>query len=175
MKNIVLLLMLFATIANAQQRRYYDNNGRGFNTENQVNNRIYNANYVEKKPFFKGGQDSLNNLYLQYFQGFDSLVARCVDKGDTAKYIRVHFQFVVDNMGTLYDAKFTYVGSTRYRASSGDKKIKYFDDLKPYFENNVKNMISHIPAWVPALHAGMRVACTVEDYFQLWLGTQPEN
>lgn len=136
--------------------------------------KIFEYNYVERKPVFPATKDSLRNYYLSHFIGFDSLVAKCVANGDTAKYIRVHFEFVVDEEGTAYNGKFTYIGSTKYGSGSGDKKLKYFDDTKPYFNSAIKKMISYMPIWKPALQNNIRVQCRINDYFQLWLATTPE-
>lgn len=164
--SFVISLFIIAAQANAQ-RDIGANNAAAYR-------KIYDDAYVEKKPFFAASKDSLRNYYLSHFIGFDSLVQRAINNGDTAKYIRVHFEFVVDEYGVPYDAAFTYIGSTRYGSSGGDKKLKYFDDIKPYFKNAIKVMISKMPTWKPALQNNIRVDCSVQDYFQFWLGINPE-
>ncbi len=139
----------------------------------QYYNKLFEYDYVERKPIFPFTADSLRNFYLSHFTAFDSLVTRCIDHGDTAKYIRVHFEFVLDENGVAYDPKFLFIGSTRYKSSSGDKKIKYFDDLKTYFNDATKTMVKAMPTWRPALQNNVRVNCRKEDFFQLWLGINP--
>ncbi|MCZ2223180.1 MAG: hypothetical protein LC122_06065 [Chitinophagales bacterium] len=141
----------------------------------QYYNRIFDNDYVEKKPVFVAGADSLKTFYLSKFSGFDSLVSRAVNKGDTSKYIRVHFEFTIDENGIPYDGEFLYIGSTKYAKSQGDKKIKYFNDLNKYFNNAIKEMIKKMPNWRPALQNNVRVKCSVKDYFQIWLGINPDN
>ncbi|MBX2931955.1 MAG: hypothetical protein KF781_08430 [Chitinophagaceae bacterium] len=141
----------------------------------QFYNKIFDYNYVEKKPVFAAGEDSLRRFYLSRFTALDSLVARTVSKGDTAKYIRVHFEFIIDENGIPYSGEFSYIGSTKYGASKSDKKIKYFNDLKKYFNDAIKEMIKKMPNWRPALQNNVRVKCSVDDYFQIWLGINPEN
>ena len=140
----------------------------------QFYNRLFTYNYVERKPIFPSTADSLRNFYLSHFTGFDSLVTKCIERGDTAKYIRVHFEFVLDENGVGYNPNFLYIGSTRYRSANDDKKIKYFDDLKTYFNTATKEMIKAMPMWRPALQNNVRVNCVVKDYFQFWLGINPE-
>ncbi len=140
----------------------------------QYYNRLFEYDFVERKPIFPYTADSLRSFYLSHFTAFDSLLSRCVERGDTGKYIRVHFEFIIDQNGVAYDPKFIYIGSTRYKSGSGDKKIKYFDDLKSYFNDAIKPMIKKMPTWRPALQNNVRVDCRKEDYFQFWLGLTPE-
>lgn len=168
MKSLITTILIVSCLQVFAQRDIGANNAAAYK-------KIYEYAYVEKKPFFAASKDSLRNYYLSHFIGFDSLVQRAISNGDTAKYIRVHFEFVVDEYGVPYDASFTYIGSTRYGSSSGDKKLKYFDDIKPYFKNAIKVMISKMPTWKPALQNNVRVECSVQDYFQFWLGINPES
>ena len=180
MKAFFLLILFYCSLDVFAQEIQSDTRNRTANRTTNTNasinqiRRIYDYDFVDKKPIFIAGKDSLNNLYLSYFSGLDSLAVRCIDNGDTAKYIRVHFEFVIDENGTPYDGKFSYIGTTRYGSSSGDKKVKYFDDLKEYFNGAIKKMIQYIPTWKPALQNNIRVSCFVKDSFQFWLGINPE-
>ena len=139
----------------------------------QFYNKLFDYDFVERKPIFPFTADSLRNFYLSHFTAFDSLIGRCIERGDTAKYIRVHFEFILDESGVAYDPKFLFVGSIRYKSGSSDKKIKYFDDLKTYFNDATKQMIKMMPSWRPALQNNVRVNCRKEDFFQFWLGINP--
>jgi len=141
----------------------------------QFYNRIFEYNYVEKKPIFVAGEDSLKRFFMANFNAYDSLVARAVNKGDTAKYIRVNFEYTIDENGIPYGGEFLYIGSTKYAKSQGDKKIKYFNDLNKYFNNAIKEMIKKMPNWRPAIQNNVRVKCSVKDYFQIWLGINPDE
>jgi hypothetical protein len=186
MKKIVcalLVLLGLQTQAQVINDRNLSQNANGNSSSNRFRNnqfvdesknKLYNYDYVERKPVFPFGGDTLRNIYLANFLGFDSLAARAIDKADTGKYIRVHFEFILDEYGIPYEPKFLYVGSTRYASGSGDKKLKYFDDIKPYFQNAVTKMINKLPNWKPALQNNQRVHCIVKDYFQFWLGMGPE-
>jgi hypothetical protein len=180
MKIFFLLILFFCSLDVFAQEIQSDTRNRTANRTTNTNasinqiRGIYDYDFVERKPIFIAGKDSLNKVYLGYFTGFDSLAVRCIDKGDTAKYIRVHFEFVIDENGTPYDGKFSYIGTTRYGSSSGDKKVKYFDDLKEYFNGAIKKMIQYIPSWRPAMQNNIRVSCFVKDSFQFWLGINPE-
>lgn len=147
------------TIASESSKQYYLN--------------IFDYDYVEKKPVFVAGADSLRNFYLLHFTAYDSLISKAILKGDTAKFIRVHFEYIIDENGIPYNPSFNYIGSTRYASSSGDKKIKYLNYLKDYFDKAIKQMIYKMPNWRPALQNNVRVRCKVEHYFQFWLGINP--
>lgn len=143
------------------------------NFGDRLYNKIFDEDFVERKPVFPYTRDSLQNFYLSHFNGFDSLITKAIDNGDTAKYIRVHFEFVLDENGIAYEPKFKYIGSTKYAGGSGDKKLKYFDALRPYFQQAIKEMLMKMPAWRPALQNNKRVNCRKDDYFQLWVGILP--
>ncbi len=180
MKKIIFLLLLLVQIQSFAQdvlgdsRNRTASHARDINTSDQAYKRIYEYDFVDKKPIFKYSKDTLRNFYMANFTAFDSLAAACIEKGDTAKYIRVHFEFTIDENGVLYDGKYLYTGSTRYAGGSGDKKIKYLDDQKAYLDNAIKKMVPRIPSWYPALQNNIRVKCAVKDYFQFWLGINPE-
>jgi hypothetical protein len=138
-------------------------------------NKIFDEDYVERKPVFRYTKDSLMNFYLANFNGYDTLLNKAIDNGDTAKYIRVHFEYVIDVNGVPYQPKFKYVGSTKYSSGSGDKKLKYFDASKDFFNKAIKDMLLHLPSWRPALQNNKIVDCRHEDYFQLWVGINPPS
>ena len=104
MKSLITTIVILSSLKLFAQRDIGANNSA-------VYKRIYEYAYVEKKPFFAASKDSLRSYYLSHFIGFDSLLQRAISNGDTAKYIRVHFEFVVDEYGVPYDASFTYIGS----------------------------------------------------------------
>lgn len=178
-KLLFVLLVLTQTQSFAQDvlgdsRNRTANHSRDINTSDQAYKRIYEYDYVDRKPVFRYSKDTLRNFYMANFIAFDSLVAACIEKGDTAKYIRVHFEFTIDENGVPYDGKYLYTGTTKYAGGSGDKKVKYLDEQKAYLDNAVKKMIPRIPAWYPAMQSNVRVKCAVKDYFQFWLGINPE-
>ncbi|HNJ58918.1 MAG TPA: hypothetical protein PLH33_07770, partial [Chitinophagaceae bacterium] len=81
MKKILILLFVMAF--------NYNSFSQGIATESakQFYNKIFEYDYVEKKPIFVAGRDSLRNFYLSHFNAFDSIVTRAIIKGDTAKYL----------------------------------------------------------------------------------------
>ncbi len=168
MKFSFIFLLLITSIALHAQR---DANPGA----KQYYNRVFDDYYVEKKPVFVAGADSLRIFYLSNFSAFDSLVARAINNGDTAKYLRVHIEFIVDKNGIPYNASFNYIGSTKYKDAKNDRKVKYFNDLKPYFNDAIKSLIKKMPNWRPALQNNVRVDCTVHDYFQFWLGINSDK
>ncbi|MBW7952498.1 MAG: hypothetical protein H3C56_08080 [Chitinophagaceae bacterium] len=168
MKTILCLLLTCSSIISFAQRESPNNN-------TQFYNRTFEYDYVERKPVFVAGTDSLKRFYISHFNAFDSLVERCINKGDTAKYIRVYFDFIIDENGIPYSPEFSYIASSNKASSTSDKKLKYFNDLKNYFNDAVKTMIKKMPNWRPALQNNVRVKCNVRDYFQIWLGINPEH
>ncbi len=170
MKKILLsyccILIAIATIAQTNDEA---------NFGDRFYNKIFDEDFVERKPVFPFTKDSLQNFYLSHFTGYDSLITKVIDNGDTAKYIRVHFQFILDENGVAYEPKFKFIGSTRYAGGSGDKKLKYFDALKTYFQQAIKEMMMKMPAWRPALQNNRRVNCRKDDYFQFWVGILPPS
>lgn len=167
MKKYFILICSLYFLKNVQAQRISTESSKQYYLN------IFDYDYVEKKPVFVAGADSLRNFYLSHFTAYDSLISKAVLKGDTAKFIRVHFEYIIDENGIPYKPSFTYIGSTRYASSSGDKKIKYLNNLKDYFDNAIKQMIYKMPNWRPALQNNVRVRCKVEHYFQFWLGINP--
>lgn len=131
---------------------------------------IFEARYMDKPPIFPEGRDSLQSAYFKGFPAFDSLVSKCIVMGDTNKYIRIYFSFVVDNNGFCYDTDFYKIASTRSKISSNAKTIKYFFENKKFYKDAVKKMMYKMPMWKPGLQNGVPVSATVEDYLQIWIG-----
>jgi hypothetical protein len=167
MKKFLILVCSYCILNNVQSQRIATESSKQYYLN------IFDYDYVEKKPVFVAGKDSLRSFYLSHFTAYDSLVSQAILKGDTAKYIRVHFEYIIDDNGIPYNPAFNYIGSTRYAHSNGDKKIKYLNNLKEYFDKAIKQMIYKMPNWRPALQNNVRVRCKVEDYFQFWLGINP--
>lgn len=139
-------------------------------------NKIFEAKYVQKPPLFPPGTDSCKRFYFTNFKGFDTVLIKLIEKGDTAKYIRVYFSFVIDRNGIPYDSHFEKIASTQYASSDGARTIKYFSENKIYFQQLIRQMISRMSFWKPALQNGAPVDCRVDDYLQFWVGlTLPKN
>ncbi len=98
----------------------------------------------------------------------DSLVSKAVAHGDTAKYLRVYFTFVVDKYGFLSAPDFIRIATTRYAKSFTAKTVTYIGG-DAYFEKLIKEMLRKMDPWKPALKDGVPVSCRVEDYFQFRL------
>src|ERR1700741_845065 len=67
---------------------------------------VQDAKRMQKPPIFPYGIDSLQRFYFSHFAGFDSILTKAINHGDTAKYIRVYFSFVVDRDGAVTGAHF---------------------------------------------------------------------
>jgi hypothetical protein len=93
-----------------------------------------------------------------------------MEKGDTAKYLRVYFSFKIDELGNVYEPKFERVASTRSRVTGFAKTIKYFNDLKPILDQAIRAMIQQMPVWKPGLQDGIPVKTANSDYLQFWIG-----
>lgn len=165
MKNLPAVLLLVISLEAISQRT--------ISKPAVFYNQIFEARFVQTPPAFASGRDSCKRFYFIHFNGFDSLLARAVAKGDTAKYLRVYFSFFVDKNGVVYDAHFVKVASTQYAGSAGAKTISYFFDDKNYYEKVIRQMVFAMPLWKPALQDGVTVACRVEDYLQFWVGLAP--
>ena len=97
-------------------------------------------------------------------------MASAVNRGDTAKYVRVYFSFIVDKYGLVYDTHFLRIASTQYAKSAGAKVLSYFFENRHYYGKIIQQMLLDIPLWKPAIRNGITVACRVEDYLQFWIG-----
>ena len=165
MKGLLVFLLLIISVKALAQRN--------FSRSNESYNQIFEAKYVQVPPAFVSGPDSCKRFYFAHFGGFDNLLAHVVAKGDTAKYLRVYFSFVVDKNGVVFDPHFVRVASTQYAGSVGARTIRYFFEDTGYYEKMVKQMLFAMPFWKPALQDGVTVACRVEDYLQFWVGLTP--
>jgi hypothetical protein len=155
---IIFLLLFFSGKVQSQQ---------------MFHNRVFTVNELEKPPLYPFGTDSCNRFYLSHFDGFDTVLTKTIEKGDTAKYIRVYFSFVIANDGSIYDPHFEGIGSTRYLKSKSIFKLKYFNANKQYFDRLIKQMMAKMTFWKPGLYRGSRVDCKVIDYIQFWVGINP--
>jgi hypothetical protein len=169
MKPVLLcLLILVAATANAQ---------RDFGAENTraIYDKIFEAKYVEKPPVFPFGVDSCKRYYFAHFAGFDSVLTKAIMNGDTAKYIRVYFSFVIGKSGTAGDGHFEKIASAdNARAKDKEvKTIKYFAEDKKYYDDLVKQMVAKMTFWKPASQDNVLVDCKVDDYIQFWVGINP--
>jgi hypothetical protein len=140
----------------------------GVSQANGQGNKVYDAKYLQVPPVFPFGIDSCQRFYFTHFKGFDNVLDKVIANGDTAKYIRVYFSFIIDKHGTAYNAHFDKIASTRYAKSVTVRPIRYFNSQ--YYEKVIKYMIAKIPFWKPALLNGIPVDCRVEDYIQFWVG-----
>ncbi|MEO8174503.1 MAG: hypothetical protein ABI581_15515 [Sediminibacterium sp.] len=138
-------------------------------------NKVYDARYMQVPPLFPQGRDSCQRFYFIHFKGIDSVLYNTGLRGDTVKYIRVYFSFVVDKYGAIHDARFVKMASTQYAKSVTAKTLQYFSAYE-YYNRLVKNMMTQMPSWKPALLNGRAVDCRVSDYLQFWVGyTPPRN
>jgi hypothetical protein len=133
-------------------------------------NREYEAKYMQKPPVFPMGKDSLRRFYFNHFQAFDSILAKAVAKGDTAKYIRIYFSFYLDENGYAYEPKFERVASTRSAVTENAKTIRYFFDMKPMLDKAIMQMLNKMPQWRPGMQDGILVKTINYDYLQFWVG-----
>ncbi len=172
MKRIVLFLSLFIS-AQVFSQRTLPQGTHVFYGE------VFDAKKMQHPPIYPFGQDSLLHYYYAHFAGFDSVLTKAIANGDTAKYIRVYFSFVIDRDGTPGDPHFRRVASTEYAKSATARTIKYFDDDKAYFDEVIKKMVHKMGFWKPGLanlaNSGSMVAADarVEDYIQFWVGINP--
>ena len=93
MKKIFLAVCFFSCLSSFSQTEE--------TVGTQFYKRLFEYDFVERKPIFPFTADSLRNFYLSHFTGFDSLITKCIERGDTAKYIRVHFEFVLDEISAV--------------------------------------------------------------------------
>jgi hypothetical protein len=136
-------------------------------------NHVFVARNLKNPPVYPYGVDSCIRFYFANFAGFDSLLTKVIAMGDTAKYIRVCFSFVIADDGSPYDPQFLAIGSTQYSKSAGMRLLKYFDADKKYYEGLIKQMIAKMTFWKPGLYNGIPVNSRVDDYLQFWVGINP--
>lgn len=135
-------------------------------------NKVYEARYLQIPPVYPFGTDSCQRFYFTHFKGIDSILHKTGINGDTTKYIRIYFSFVVDKHGLVYDAHFEKMASTQYAKSVTAKTLTYFSATE-YYDRLIKNMMAKMPFWKPALLNGRPVDCKMNDYLQFWVGTRP--
>jgi len=127
---------------------------------------------MEKPPVFSYGKDSLMSFYFNHSKEFDTLINKAIEKGDTAKYIRVYFSFNLDENGFAYEPKFERVAATASPYTNSAKTIKYFNDIS-LINDAIKQMLNQMPQWRPGLENGVPVRSSNYDYFQFWVGINP--
>ena len=135
--------------------------------------KIFESRYVQQLPVYAMGVDSARRYYFNHFSAIDSLLKKSIAHGDTVKYLRVYFSFVIDKYGFITDPHFIRIASTRYAKSLNAKTVLYFIDDDMYYEKVVKQMLRKMSSWKPAMQDGIPVACRVEDYFEIWIGLSP--
>jgi hypothetical protein len=140
---------------------------------------VFDARRMAKPPVFPYGADSLVRFYFSHFPGLDSVLTKAIANGDTAKYIRIYFSFVIDRRGSPFEPHFLRIASTQYSRSATAHTINYFEDDRLYYEDAIKKMIHKMTFWAPGLanvrNTGSMVAADarVEDYIQFWVGINP--
>jgi hypothetical protein len=164
MRSILITLLLLAGSIAFSQRLYQQSN---------YLNQVFEARYMEKPPYFPAGKDSLQRFYFSHFTAFDTLIAKAVEKGDTAKYIRIYFSFLLDDTGFPYEPKFERVASTRSKVTQSAKTIKHFFDMHDVLQQAIKQMIHKMPPWRPGIQDATAVKTRNEDYLQIWVGVMP--
>jgi hypothetical protein len=160
MKILVLLVLLFA----------FGETGAQVNEPSPYYKRVFEAKFMDKPPVFSFGKDSLQRFYFSHFPAFDTVLRKAIEKGDTAKYLRVYFSFNLDENGYAYDPRFERVASTRSSTTESAKTIKYFNDLKPLLDKAIQTMMVKMPAWKPGLQDGIPVKTANYDFLQFWVG-----
>ncbi len=136
----------------------------------QRNDHVFEARYVQKPPVYPMGDDSAGRYYFHHFPGMDSLLPKAISNGDTLKYFRVYFSFVIDKYGLITEPHFIRIATTRYAQSRNAKTVNYFLQDEWYYEKAIKQMLRKMGFWKPALQNGIPVSCRVEEYFQFWVG-----
>lgn len=133
---------------------------------------IYNAKSISHPPLFPMGIDSCQRYYYYHCEGLDSLLHLLQINGDTARYIRLHFSFVIDHRGRLTDPRFVRVSATSYPGSNDSRTLPYFSGHRLFFQTMIQRMLLSMPFWKPGLLNARPVDARVEDYIQFWIGKQ---
>lgn len=162
MKNLLFCLLPLLSIRLIAQKIYQLNP--------EFNRPVIDAKYLEKPPVFTYGVDSCKHFYFTHFKGFDSILAKVVTNGDTAKYIRIYFSFYIDKTGIPYNALFLKIATTRYPNNLSARTLVYFNANQKYYDHLVKQMIFKMGWWKPGLLHGLPIECKIEDYIQFWVG-----
>lgn len=169
MKNALIVIWLLMAIPALAQR-----NTNGALAESSYA-RLFEARYLQKPPQYPFGADSCKRFYFTNFGGFDSVLSKVIERGDTAKYIRVYFSFIVDKNGAAYEGRFERIASTQYARGEFAKTIWYFLEGRKYFDKHIAAMIGKMPFWKPGLQNGVPVDSRVEDFLQFWVGINPRG
>ena len=147
--------------------------GISFTVSAQRNDHVFESRYVQKAPVYLMGDDSAGRYYFHHFPGMDSLLPKAIAYGDTLKYLRVYFSFVIDKYGLITEPHFIRIASTRYAQSKNAKTVNYFLQDEAYYEKAIKQMLRKMGFWKPALQNGIPVSCRIEEYLQFWVGITP--
>ncbi len=156
MKTLFISLLLCAATYGYAQTSYY--------------NRVFEARYMDRPPVFVFGKDSLKRFYFSHFPAFDTVLAKAVQNGDTAKYLRIYFSFNLDENGFVYDPQFERVASTRSAVIESAKPVRYFNEIRDILDKAVKAMLQKMPQWRPGVQDGQPVKTLNYDYMQFWVG-----
>lgn len=167
MKHTLLLLLLLNTVTAGAQRNINEALVKSYYS------RLFEARYVQHPPQYPLGADSCKRFYYAQFGGFDSVLNKVIENGDTAKYIRVYFSFIVDKNGAAFEGRFNRIASTQYARGESAKTIRYFSENRKFYEKLIKTMVAKMPFWKPALQNGVPVDCRVDDFLQFWVGINP--
>lgn len=160
MKTIFTLLLFCTCMSCFSQQEYTP----------QYYRRAFDAKYMQKPPVFLAGKDSLRRFYFSHFPAFDTVLSKAVEKGDTAKYIRIYFSFYLDENGYPYEPQFERVASTKSSVTENAKTIKYFFDMKSLLDKAITQMLNKMPQWRPGVQDGVPVKTINYDYLQFWVG-----
>ncbi len=133
---------------------------------------VYRETWLTRKPVFTFGVDSCQRYYYYHCDGLDTLLQLLQARGDTAKYIRLYFSFVIDHRGILSDPRFVRVGATAYAGTKFSRTLTYFSSHRHFFQKIIEHMLLLMPFWKPGLLNGIPVDARVEDYIQFWVGKQ---
>lgn len=164
-KHFISLLLLFSAFvveSQAQNRSsdvYY--------------NHVFDARYVQYKPYFPFGNDSAQRFYMNHFSAWDTVISTVINHSDTALYLRIYFSFVVDKSGALLEPHFERIAATPSRNTASAKTLNYFKPLQPLLQKAVANMLHQMPLWKPAAQYGRPVLCKQYEFIQIWIGLQP--
>lgn len=164
----LLLLLLTLSMVNVMAQR----NTNAALAESHYS-RLFEARYVQKPPQYPFGTDSCRRFYYAVFGGFDSVLSKVIEQGDTAKYIRVYFSFIVDKNGSPYEGHFERIAGTPYARGESARTLTYFSGDKKYYDQLIAAMVAKMPFWKPALQNGIPVDCRVDDFLQFWVGINP--
>ncbi|MDE3235949.1 MAG: hypothetical protein KGO81_08350 [Bacteroidota bacterium] len=134
---------------------------------------VFEASRMQYPPIFPMGLDSALRYCFTHFEGMDSVLTYAIQRGDTGKYLRVYFSFIITKEGSIYRPEFLHIGSTKYAKSSGYKIVRYFDEKKNYYQSIIGKMLMDMPFWKPGLVNLVPVDARVVNYIQFWVGINP--